>query len=1099
MTYLPEDIDLIRQSPFFDGSWYAARHPDVTMLGMDPAEHYLWLGARLGRSPSRHFDGDAYLSLNDDVAERGINPLLHYLKWGRNEARSYLAVGGDESPSGQQEDLPPRMAATSAVALFEDPEPQNCWYFDPGPKRSPFLAWQHYNGPSSFRSESIRSALDVIEEPLRFSIIVPVYNPPLEVLEDCIRSVVEQTHGNWELILVDDASTDKAVLPLLTAWARRDARITVHARQENGHISVATDDGVRLASGDFLVFLDNDDMLARDALALITLYVQNEPTTDLVYSDDGRFNDGKETLATANFKPGWSPELLLSFCYISHVKAVRRQLYWNVGGSRRGFEGSQDHDLLLRAGERARHVGHIPQILYHRRVLPGSTAASGHAKPYSFEAGRRAAEEAFHRRNVPCDVQQPAWAFERGYGIYVPVMPDTGPRVTVIVPTRNNWQSLDRLLRSLKKTTYRDYDLLIVDNMSDDPQTVAYLEKAGVSVVRIPNPGDKFNFAAINNEAVKQVDSEFILFLNDDIEVLDPRWLSQMVGWGRLPGVGIVGARLLFGDGRVQHGGVATSLPHHVGRTAFRGLARRDFGYLFFARVSHNCSAVTAACMLTPRALFLEMGGFDQQVFGVAYNDIDYCIRVRDSGRRIVYCGETELAHHESTSRGKTDALSEIAAYRRLHGADPDPYYSPHLSKENNRFEIKPSVVPPVRSHRPIRLLAATHNLRIEGAPNSAFELLSGISRDNRFEVTVISPSDGPLRAAYLDAGIDVRVLDRELSINRHLRNVGDYEGLHGKLNQAVGLDRYDVVYANTAELFWVIDAAHSSGVPSVWNIRESQSWKCYYDRYPAEIGTRALAAYAYPYRAVFVAQATRKRWSSLETMHNFHVIHNGIDIDRLRPPGSAGNPADARRRLGIPEDAVVILAVGTVAARKGQHDLLEAIGRMPKETTDKLFVCIVGARPSAYLDFLRNLLDALPGHVRDRIRLVNETGNTGDFWSAADIFVCNSRLESYPRVILEAMAHELPIVTTPSFGVREQVQEGANAVFYQPGDSGTLCAELCRLVEDRAGREAMSKSSLPALACLASYQQMLNEYKDILHAAAFSSVPGAALPALGS
>ena len=1088
--YSSEDVELVRQSPLFDAAWYVEQYPDLRFLNIDPAEHYVWLGGRLGRNPSPWFDVATYLLLNDDVAVSRINPLLHYLKWGMAEGRTCI-TGDARGLWCRDATNAARPAANPAVARFEDPEPSSCPFFEPEAKKDAFVAWQHFNGSSSFREESIRAALKAAGEVTRFSVIVPVYNPPIAALEDCINSVLQQTYGNWELILVDDASTDPNVLQILSKWEQTDPRITVHARPENGHISVATNDGAERASGEFLVFLDNDDMLERHALALIAAYIAEEPSTDLVYSDDARFRDGDNTLSVPKFKPEWSPELLLSFCYVSHVKAICRQLYGEIGGSRKGFEGSQDHDMLLRAGERARHVGHIPQVLYHRRVLPGSTAASGHAKPYSFQAGRRAVEEAFHRRSVPCDVQQPTWAFQRGYGIYVPVMPDSGPRVTLVIPTKNNWRSLDRMLVSLKKTTYRDYDILIADNMSDDLETVDYLENTGARRVRIPNPRNKFNFAAINNRAVEQVDSEFVLFLNDDVEVLDPRWLSQMMGWARLPDVGAVGVRLLYGDGRVQHGGVITSLPHSVGRTAFRGLDGQDAGYMFFARVSRNCSAVTAACMLTPRALFAETGGFDESRFGVAYNDIDYCIRLRERGSRIVYCGETELVHHESTSRSRTDAPSEISGYSRLHGRDADPYYSPHLGKESNRFEIKPTVVPAVKNHRPIRVLAATHNLRIEGAPKSAFEMLSGLSRDDRFEVTVVSPSDGPLGDTYREAGIAVQVLDRELSINRHPER---HDALHEMLNAAVNVDRHDVVYANTAELFWIIEAGKRFGVPSVWNIRESQSWKCYYERFPAEIGARALAAYSFPYRVVFVAHATRKRWSSLETMRNFHVIHNGIDIQRLRDASAPGGRAAARARLCVPDDAVVLLTLGTVAARKGQHDLLEAVAKIPETTLRKLFVFVVGARPSGYLDYIENLIGSMPNYARDRVRLVGETAETADFWNAADVFVCTSRLESYPRVILEAMAHELPIVTTPSFGVREQVREGVNALFYQPGDSDALRAELLKLINDPALRTAMSGNSLPVLDCLTSYEEMLEEYKEIIRAAAFSSVPTANL-----
>lgn len=454
---------------------------------------------------------------------------------------------------------------------------------------------------------------------------------------------------------------------------------------------------------------------------------------------------------------------------------------------------------------------------------------------------------------------------------------------------------------------------------------------------------------------------------------------------------------------------------------------------------------------------------------------------------RIVYCGEAELFHHEGTSRGKRDALPEIASYARLHERDADPYFSPHLGRESNRFEIKPTVVPAVDRHRPVRVLAVTHNLRLEGAPNSAFELISGLNRDPRFEVSVVSPADGPLKATYADIGIPVRVLDSGLSINRNLE---DYDGLHARFAEATGLDGFDLAYANTAELFWVIEAAAKRGVPSVWNIRESQSWKAHYARFPREIAARALRAFALPYWVVFVSHHTRHRWAPLEEMGNFDVIHNGVDLARLGRREDPATRAGLRRSLGLPDDAVVVLNLGTVCARKGQHDLVKAFANLPEETRAKVHLLIVGARASEYLDYLRHRIEALPAAARERVQLIEETGDTRPFWNAADIFTCTSRLESYPRVILEAMAHELPIITAPTFGAREQVREGVNALFYTPGDTEGLAHHLRELVQAPDRRREMARANGAVLDCLTSHDDMVERHAELMRAAAFSSVP---------
>jgi GT2 family glycosyltransferase/glycosyltransferase involved in cell wall biosynthesis len=963
-----------------------------------------------------------------------------------------------------------------------------CEYFSPRGRLPAFESWQIYNRETEAGRNAIELALSALERAPTFSVLMPVYDPPLPALDAAIRSVLAQTYGNFTLVLVDDCSTDPAIRPRLEEWAALDARIRLVLRPENGHISAATNSAAEVAEGDYLVFVDNDDELPDQALAHFALYLQRFPEADILYSDDAKLDRSGTGLTAPKFKPDWSPELLLSYCYVSHLKAIRASLYREIGGSRLGFEGSQDHDMLLRASERARHVGHVPQILYRRRVLPTSTASSGHAKPYSFEAGRRAVEEAFARRGLPCRVIHPDWAARDGLGIYVPVMPDTGPSVAIIIPTRNNHLVLDGLLRSLPKTTYRNYAVHIVDNMSDDPATLAYLARQPHPVTRIANPGDSFSYAHINNAAVKNVSEELILFLNDDTEVIEPRWLSQMVGWSRLPGVGAVGARLIFPDGRVQHAGVALGL--REGLTAFRGMAGSQSGYLWFAKVTRNCAAVSAATMLTPRALFLEVGGFDEGKFPVAYNDVDYCLRLQDRGYRTVFCGEAELYHDEGQSRGRKPAApAELAALTERCRGRRDHCYSPHLDRDGNRYEIKPTVLPPIPRTKPLRVLVVTHNLNHEGAPNSALELVVGLRQKGVIDPVVLSPQDGPLRAAYEARGIPVEIVP-EARIASALRNLQHYEDRIANLCNLVGIGLYDLVYCNTALTFWAVDAARRMNVPSVWNIRESEPWTSYYDNLPKEVARRALQCFAIPYRVLFVADSTRALWSPVDRMSNFHVIRNGLDLARFGEKTRVPRRDAARRALGVADDELCLLALGTVCARKGQKELVLALNELEPDVAQRLAVFIVGARRNAYSDELRELVAAAPAHLRDRVRIVDETGETAVYWNAADLFCCNSHQESYPRVTLEAMAMGLPIVTTPVFGIKEQVRDEVNALFYNPGDVRGLADRLARVIEDDELRNHLAANSRDVLQSLVSYSDMLEEYATAFESAAFSAVP---------
>jgi glycosyltransferase involved in cell wall biosynthesis len=960
-----------------------------------------------------------------------------------------------------------------------------CRYFTPPRKSDPYDAWLRVNRDNPRRRRRLEAALSPPGSELRFSVVVPVYNPPTDVFRAMIRSVIDQTIPGWELILVDDASPDPCVRREMQEWSDRDARIRPIYRPENGNISVATNAAAAAARGEFLVFLDHDDLLEPDALAHFALHLDAHPETDLLYSDDDKIGaDGRRH--SPQFKPDWSPELLLSFCYTVHLTAVRRHLYHEVGGMRQGFEGSQDHDFWLRAGERARRVGHVHQILYHWRILPGSTALSGHCKPASFEAGRRAVEEAFHRRGIACRVDHSEWAAKAGCAIFEPVMPDDGPSVAVLIPSRNHAPRLKSAIDSLAKTTYRNYRIYVIDNDSDDPATLKYLASLPHRVLRIPNRDGRFSFAALNNSAAASVEEELLLFLNDDIQVINPRWLSQMVGWSQLPGVGAVGARLLFPDRRIQHAGIVHGFHDGLAGHAFRLLPWWDAGSLNLAKVSRNCLAVTAACMLTPRDLFLRSGGFDEGRFSVAYNDADYGYRLVDAGYRCVYCAEAELYHYEGLSRGSSVDPREIAAYRKVHGHRVDPYFNPQLDPDIESYQTKPTVVPIGSCSRPVPLLAVTHNLNWEGAPRIEFELVRRLHASGAIRPEVLSPCEGPLRRAYEEAGIPIRVED---SLGGFTYSPELYRDAIAYLARLIRDGGYEVVHANTMQTFWAIEAAQVAETPSVWSVHESDPWQTYFSELPREIAASALACMAYPYRVIFSAHSSARVWSALNTSDNFGLIHFAHDLGRFQSGLERLTRSRARQQLDLDDRDVCILLMGTVCKRKGQRDLLRAFAALPGPIAARMKCLVVGARDNlAYSRSLQKRAKQLPADRRERFVVIPETGETAAFWRAADVFCCTSRVESYPLVILEAMALGLPIITTLAFGIAEQVHPSINALTYRPGDIRTLAGHLSLLVQDESKRRSLAESSTSVLASLSDHARTVELYRRTFLAAAESA-----------
>lgn len=953
-----------------------------------------------------------------------------------------------------------------------------------GPTDPRYAAWLRFNDFGRDEEDSLRAALDARHGRLpRISVLMPTYNTPVHLLDRAIGSVLAQVYDDWELCIADDASVDTRTSEALEVWSQRDPRIKVMFCEKNGHISRATNAAASLASGEFLAFLDHDDELTPDALAEIAIAVADAPDTDYLYSDDDKIDkDGRRF--SPQFKPGWSPTLLLSYMYMSHVKVVRRSLFTELGGFRAGFEGAQDYDFALRMSERTCRIVHVPKVLYHWRVVSGSTAASGDAKPASFEAGRRAVAEALERRGIKADVVQPKWAADARCGIFAPCFPDDGPKVVIIIPTHNNVELLRACVTSLARTTYRNYEIVIVDNESDDPDTLNYLSSVPHRVLRISDPaGKRFSFARINNEAIRQVDADYVLLLNNDTEVRKPAWLSQMIGYARMEGVGVVGARLLFGDETVQHAGIVHGLYDGMAGPAFRNAPVWDNGYLAYAVVAREYSAVTAACLLTPRALYLELGGLDEEHFAVAYNDVDYCYRVVDSGRRCIYVPDAELFHYEGKSRGFDDNPCEIADFRKRYATRIDPWFNPNLSLDDEHFHVRP-YHRPAHITTPVRAVMVTHNLNNEGAPNSQLEMTVGLAKMGVIDPVVLSPVDGPLRVQYEEAGIKVGIIRSPLS-NAHTREA--FATRQSELVRTMRDLNAEVVYANTLQTFWAIDAGERAGLPTIWNPRESEPWETYFDFLAPELRDIAYNCFALPYRVIFVAHATRRAWAAVERCFNFSVIHNGLDLKRLETRLGAISRADARDTLGIGPDEVVAVLVGTVCERKGQVDLVRALHALPPPASRRLRAFIIGDRAGDYSAAMHREIERLPTELRERLVVVPESGQVQLYYRAADIALCTSRIESYPRVVLEAMACGLPVITTTAFGIREQVRENVNGVFYEAGDIQRLADALTCLVEDDKRRAAFAAASRPVLDSLTTYREMLEKYGQVFREARFS------------
>ncbi len=529
------------------------------------------------------------------------------------------------------------------------------------------------------------------------SVIVPVYNADAAHLRAAIDSVRAQLYPHWELCLVDDASTAEHVRPLLARFAARDSRIRVHLRETNGGIASASNDALALTQGDYVALLDHDDVLAPHALYHIAHEINRHPDAQLIYSDEDKLDLlGRRT--NPHLKSDWNHTLFLAQNYVSHLSVFAADLIKRLG-FRPGFEGSQDYDLILRAVEEIApaQIRHLPRVLYHWRMSAESAALNIGSKPKARAAAIRAVQGHLDRRSIAAEVERTALEDFQRIRYH---LPDVQPRVSIIIPTRDLLERLQPCVESiLQRTSYANYEILLIDNGSHDPAALAYLDRLRADTrVRIFRREEEFNYGRLNNFAVEQSKAEFVALLNNDLTVETPDWLEEMIGQALQPGVGAVGARLLFPDGRIQHGGVILGaggggLADH----AHKGSPRDNHGYFARALLAQELSAVTAACMVVRRSAYLEVGGFDTEHLRVAFNDVDFCLRLRERDYRIIYTPYAEFLHWESASRGLEDTRekgerfwAEVNYVKKRWPAAlaADPFYNPNLALAADLFTL---------------------------------------------------------------------------------------------------------------------------------------------------------------------------------------------------------------------------------------------------------------------------------------------------------------------------------------------------------------------------------------------------------------------------
>ena len=525
------------------------------------------------------------------------------------------------------------------------------------------------------------------------SILVPVYNTPESFLKQMIQSVRAQTYGNWELCIANANPGNKEVGDILRIASEKDQRIRVIDVPENEGIAQNTNAALKIASGEYVGLLDHDDLLTKDALYEVVKALNQQGRPEMIYSDEDKVTTDLTEHFQPYMKPDFNLDLLRSNNYICHFFAAKKTLIEDAGAFRGEFNGAQDYDLILRCSEKAKGIAHIPRILYHWRVHKASTADNPASKMYAFDAGKRAIEDHLKRCGQDGEVSH---AKDLGY-YRVRYKMKGSPLVSIIIPNKDEVESLDKCLQSIEKSTYQNYEIIVVENNSVKDETFAYYKKIEAKGVKVVYWEKGFNYSAINNYGASYAKGDYLLLLNNDVEVITPDWLEEMLGNCQRKEVGIVGVKLYYPDDTVQHAGIIVGIGGIAGNI-FVGLPRRYTGYFHKASVQQDLSAVTAACMMVKRSVYEAVKGLDEKL-QVAFNDVDFCLRVRKAGYLVVYNPYVELYHYESKTRGPEDTKEKVRRfhgeleYMRSHHLDilknGDPMYNRNLTLTKWDYSLK--------------------------------------------------------------------------------------------------------------------------------------------------------------------------------------------------------------------------------------------------------------------------------------------------------------------------------------------------------------------------------------------------------------------------
>ncbi len=908
----------------------------------------------------------------------------------------------------------------------------------------------------------------------KLALLVDLRDSTPAQLRELAASLKAQIYPRWELWFVVPYKAPR-VLDWMTRYlCDHDKRLQRRRIKRGSKYASGLNAAVQGSDATHFAVIPGHARLSPDALLHAAEALAADPKLKLLYSDEDRMEDDGRRHTPA-MKGEWNPELAFSGLFPGQLAFYSKAAVAPDPMFRDDYSEVPAYDLLLRLADKLApdEVKHLPFVTYHARASVPLEIDLAHP---SIEQARKALNEDFQRRQWPAEAflppaahwnrrrfHQPHWSRE-----LLAKYP-----VTIVIPTRDKLHLLEECVELLGETVnWRHVKLIIVDDASRDTDMRHYLDTIqkrtdmNCRVVSPADPAAPFNYSHLMNLALPLIDTPLILHLNNDVNALEPGWLEDMVGWITRLGVGAVGAKLIYPDRSLNHVGVIIGPHGGLADTPFAKMPERDVPELEWHATARDVSAVIGGCMLTRTDLYQQLGGFNETEFGVAYNDVDYCLRLLKAGYRIVQSPQAKLMHWGSATRGVTYDEAEHIAFLGAHPAFSDPQISSALQLVGGRLQPKPTHYGHAARAGKLRVLLITHNLNLEGAPLFLLEYAEWLVREAGFDLEVLSGADGPLRDNYEKLGAKITLMDRERIFN--VQDRAQFDARIAELLATLDLARVDLVVCNTLMNFWGVHLARLARKPSLLYIHESTSiYRFFQKALPLHLHSIVEEALATATRSLFLCTATENYYKDHDQRGNFRIVPSWIRLDAIKSFEATHSRAAMRRKYGYGEDEVIIANIGTVCERKGQHTFIRAVqllqDLLPKDR--KYRYILVGGRAGVYLDLLKADIKDLGLQNLD---IIAETRDAYDFFKVADLFVCSSFEESFPRVVLEAMAFKVPIVSTDVHGIPDMVKDRAEAWLVKPGDH----LALARLIKTCLDKERSGKSFAPT-----AYSKVLRYY----------------------